>query len=59
MQSYSIVALTNLLRKSISGDFQIFVVSGQGKRAVLIGTVFYRVPGKCKISTQQKIVYLV
>ena len=47
-----IVTVTKFLHKSIFGDIQIFVASGQGTCAASIGTIvfFHRVAGKCKIS---------
>ena len=36
-----IIAITEVLSSSIFGDFLIFVVSGQGMRAALIGTIHF------------------
>ena len=43
------VDIAEFVCKSIFGSFWIFVVTGQGKHAVSIGTIplFRRVPGKC------------
>ena len=52
------VAVAEVLRKSIFGDFLIFVVSGQGKRAESTGTIrfFIEYPDNAKYSTDENCV---
>ena len=41
ISSIQLHVVAEFLRKSVFGDFQIFVASGQGKRATLIGTIHF------------------